>query len=583
MAKENTTKKSKKLESSLKATSWNELSSPETGTATGPGEDKSVGAGRSLLAKSSGKPLGSNQNYRNTTRSKMPSAASLLAQLTEHNDFFDMVVDIIPSSIYLAGNPANADENEALENKYYKKNNDAQSKERRRAQAKIEKRNKFHPQLAEGTVQRKTRVEQTHNEVQHAIPLSEPAQAGTKRRVSMDSSIVNEIKRKALPGPSATAPKKIVSPISSNTSQQAPNTQESEHNMKHSNDAAEMTPSNENPADKHTTATTGNASTKQSRIEALRERLHAKIAELKQRSSSKKRKEGDVSGEGENPDHSSKKRQRREEKKVLAKQLKKKVGNTPATSNAVFSNMPNSSSSRHLDDPLSDLSKLDFGRLAGFDNMAQASSLSNYQQANKALANLSKPKNLQKMLADALANKEKLQALQQSASSQDQQKATNITWSQTFKEADGQKHVSQQQDPKKIAKAIQRKAVKKQKSQKVSSHREISWSLRQHLNLTLLHLFFPYRIQAWQSRIEQTAASQSERQKIRNHNLNARKQGGKTGASLSKKRIATESGGEKKRPGNRAGFEGRKPDFLNSPAGGGKANKKPASATGKHH
>jgi 60S ribosome biogenesis protein Rrp14/Surfeit locus protein 6 len=498
MGKEKKLKKSQKLDSSSNVASRSEISGPETSSdSAGTIENKSKAPGDEMgsPAKSSSKPLGSNQNYQNTASSKIPSAASLLAQLTEHNDFFDMVVDIIPSSIYLAGNPAVADENEATENKYYKKNNDAQSKERRRAQAKIEKRNKFHPQLAEGTVQRKTRVEQTHSEGQHAIPLSEPAQAGSKRRVSMDSSIVNEIKRKVVPGPSATAPKKIASPISNNKSKQVASAKEREHSMNRSHDAAEMTPSNDSPADKHTTTgTTSNASTKQSRIEALRERLHAKIAELKQRSSSKKRKEGDVSGEGENVDHSSKKRQRREEKKVLAKQLKKKVGNTPATSSAVFSNMPNSSSSRHLDDPMSDLSKLDFGRLAGFDNMAQASSLSNYQQANKALANLSKPKNLQKMLADALANKEKLQALQQSASSQDQQKATNITWSQTFKEADGQKHVSQQQDPKKIAKAIQRKAVKKQKSQKVSSHREISWALTRHLNLTLLHLFFPYRI-----------------------------------------------------------------------------------------
>jgi hypothetical protein len=47
-----------------------------------------------------------------------------------------------------------------------------------------------------------------------------------------------------------------------------------------------MTPSNTGPADKHTTQRTA--------IQRLREPLHAKIAELKQRSSSEKSTDGDV-------------------------------------------------------------------------------------------------------------------------------------------------------------------------------------------------------------------------------------------------------------------------------------------------
>jgi hypothetical protein len=117
-------------------------------------------------------------------------------------------------------------------------------------------------------------------------------------------------------------------------------------------------------------------------------------------------------------------------------------------------------------------------------------------------------------------------------------------------------------DPAVIKKAIKRKAKKKVASAK-----------------------------AWNSRIEKVHDAVSERQRIRSHNIDQRKLGGATAANLSSKRIVTDKDstttegggdggkdakGEKRRRlgphSNRAGFEGKKNDFINgkhSSDGGG--------------
>lgn len=94
--------------------------------------------------------------------------------------------------------------------------------------------------------------------------------------------------------------------------------------------------------------------------------------------------------------------------------------------------------------------------------------------------------------------------------------------------------------------------------------------------------------------MDQTRDKIDERQSIRNHNLKQRGIGGNAGANLSSKRIkdaeagvdnGTGAGGEKKakRPrqgphaGGRAGFEGKKQDFINKgkeKGGGSKKNVK---------
>ena len=97
--------------------------------------------------------------------------------------------------------------------------------------------------------------------------------------------------------------------------------------------------------------------------------------------------------------------------------------------------------------------------------------------------------------------------------------------------------------------------------------------------------------EAWKSRMEQTKDKMDDRMSIRNHNIKQRAIGGMAGANLSKKRIkddekketdgagGKEGGDKKKRPrqgphAGRAGFEGKKQDFINKGKGNGKKDVK---------
>jgi len=253
-----------------------------------------------------------------------------------------------------------------------------------------------------------------------------------------------------------------------------------------------------------------------SRIEVLRAKLHAKLAE----------KRGQ---RPEDPNTVSKRAARRAEKKKrqdeAMKRKKKAHTHDDGTNNKTYK----VGKSTDISDPTADLAQLDFGRLAGLNK----ASSSNYSKANKSLANLGKSKNLQKMLADAEAKQQRLQELKQSEKDEDKEKAAKMEWSDAIKEASGDRV---KDDPTKLKKALKRQVAKKTKSAK-----------------------------AWKSRMDQTQQKIDERQKIRQHNLTKRKEGGAVGANLSKKRIITDDDktGGGKRAAGRAGFEGRKQEFLN--------------------
>jgi DNA excision repair protein ERCC-4 len=272
------------------------------------------------------------------------------------------------------------------------------------------------------------------------------------------------------------------------------------------------------------TSTNGNNTDKKSRIEALREKLHAKLAE--------KRGNRPV-----DPGSVSKRAARRAEKKKRQEEAIKR-NKKKATSNAEKNSGSNkrlklSSKGAETADPSVDLAQVDFGRLTGMNPVGNG----NYNEVNKALKNLSKSKNLEKMLADAESKKQRLEELKKSHKPEDKEKAANIAWGDAIKEATGERV---KDDPSKIKKALKRKASKKLKSAK-----------------------------AWKTRLDSTQQQMDERQKIRNHNLSRRKIGGSAGANLSSKRIETDTtkaGGDEKtksRRLSRAGFEGKKQDFLN--------------------
>jgi hypothetical protein len=338
--------------------------------------------------------------------------------------------------------------------KYYK-GQSKESKEARRAKSKQAKRAKLDPSLAETTTQAKARLEGGENSV---APHS------------------------AMPAPA--------SPEHPETTTEAETTE---------------APPPTAPVDG------------QSRIEALRAKLHAKLAE----------KRGQRPAD---PNTVSKRAARRAEKKKrqeeAANRKKKAHTNADSSSSKKYKAV---GASAGADDPAADLAQLDFGRLAGLNRP----SASNYHSANKSLANMGKTKNLQRMLADAETKRERLEELKKSQKEEDKTKAANIAWGDTIKEAAGDRV---KDDPAKLKKALKRQVAKKTKSAK-----------------------------AWKSRTEQTQQKMGERQKIRNHNLQKRKQGGAAGANLSSKRIAPDDKDKDKggRKGPRAGFEGRKQEFLN--------------------
>ena len=260
---------------------------------------------------------------------------------------------------------------------------------------------------------------------------------------------------------------------------------------------------------KNTSSTTED---NKSRIEALRAKLREKLAEKRGQRPS-------------DPNVVSKRAARRAEKKKRQEEAaKRKKRASSQAENSQTKKFRLDSASTSAADPATDLANMDFGRLAGLNQ----SSNDNYQKANKSLANMSKTKNLQKMLADAEEKKRRLEELKH-GTEEEKQKAQNIQWGDAIKEASGERV---KDDPAKLRKALKRREAKKKKSAK-----------------------------AWKSRMDNTKEKMDERQKIRSHNLNKRKLGGSAGANLSKKRIATE---DEKTQKSRPGFEGRKQGFLNN-------------------
>eukprot|EP00978_Attheya_sp_CCMP212_P013349 scaffold33587_cov52-Attheya_sp.AAC.1 len=266
-----------------------------------------------------------------------------------------------------------------------------------------------------------------------------------------------------------------------------------------------------------------------SRIEELRARLRAKIAEKQSQRPNTETGAAAV----------SKRAARRAEKERRVQEAKQKNHTKVITKHTTMKLKDNS---QHLIDQLQNASKetdlqgIDFGGIAGLTKKA-------HYLDNKSLSNANKKKSLERLLEEAETKKKRLQELKASGDAVDKAKAQKMEWGDTLKEASGQKIVK----PEQLKKALKHKIKKKAKSAK-----------------------------AWNSRLEQTKDALDERQKIRNHNLDKRKLGGAIGANLSKKRIEAADGeGDSKAPaskrsrmgphsGNsRPGFEGKKQDFIN--------------------
>ena len=252
-----------------------------------------------------------------------------------------------------------------------------------------------------------------------------------------------------------------------------------------------------------------------SRIEALRELLHAKLAVTRGT-----RPVVDPSTISKRAARRAEKIQRKEDAVQRSKAAGTKVKDAKkafvlATPNAIVTRKE-------------DLETLDFCKLAGLNRTPE-----NFKN-NKSLKNINKKKNLELMLQKAVEKRDQIAHLKD-GTEDEKKKAATLQWGEALKEASGDRV---KDDPSRLKKALQRKVSQKEKSQK-----------------------------AWKSRMDQTRDKMDERQKVRNHNINKRKEGGSAGANLSSKKIKDDAkeGEEKKtRKMSRAGFEGKKQDFLNN-------------------
>jgi hypothetical protein len=418
------------------------------------------------------------------------SQQALLQELQEGNAFFDTVVDMIPAKLYVAGQSG-----DDFNPKYFKGQH-KESKEIRRHQAKSAKRAKLDPSTAETTTQTKQRLEGDRG----VLPLKATPPAPTA---------------------SATATAPATPVLKSPPPTAAASTPEEKKEEDDATPKPDSTPVTVTP----TPALTDN----KSRIDALRAKLHAKLAEKRGQRPS------DPNVVSKRAGRAAEKKKRQEE----AKAKKKKNAHTKAETEDKNGKPKSFYESAALNnDPAQDLANLDFGLLHGLNNKQSSEQ---YQKQNKSLRNLSKSKNLEKMLADAETKRQRVQDLKQSTDEQDKIKAANIQWGDVIKEASGERV---KDDPTKLKKALKKKAAQKTKSAK-----------------------------AWKTRMDQTQQKMDDRQKIRSHNLKQRVEGGKVGANLSNKKLVqtedkTAVEGKKPRAGpragaGRAGFEGRKQEFLN--------------------
>lgn len=430
-----------------------------------------------------------NENARRTEKmadksQSNDSTGSLLKhleqQLLEHNEFFDMLVDMIPSKLYISG--ASGDD---FNPKYFKGVAES-SKEARKLTAKTAKRQKLNPQEAETTVQTKARLDNDEKDIDN----NDQFENSNKTEKSHLQTAV------AIEASSDDGPLLVVSEG-------------------------------------------------QSRIEALRAKLQAKIAAHQQKGGTNNVNKSGSNNTAPDAEAVSKRAARRVEKNRRREEAKKRKSHSATTTPVTGTKSYQVTPSSDADTMLNDLQHLDFGRLTGLDQNKIGSTKKNYLESNKALQNLSKGKNLHKLLADAEAKRIRLEELQKSTQPEDKEKANLMEWTDTFKEADG---VRVKADPAKLKKAIKRKDAVKRKSQK-----------------------------AWKTRMDQQKTTAQNRQEIRTHNIKARKQGGSLGANLSSKKIAKEPASTATDSGrrlSRAGFEGRKQDFLN-----GSKKEKPAAAS----
>ena len=323
----------------------------------------------------------------------------LLSELQSHNTYFDNLVNSIPAKLYVAG--ASGD---AAYNPKYMHGQHKESKEARRARNKLEKDNKYNPEKRESTLDVKRRIAKEKEEM-------EEDESDVGDDVIMSDGDGEE-----------------------DDSDQTPSTSTNNKDKK-----------------KDDTSIAGFTS----RIEMLRAKLHAKMAE--------KRAAAGISDTNEaaaatNPDTSSpalvsKRAARRAEKRKrqeAAKQRNKKKLNSIAESKSKSQervikkdlggstyNAPSKSSTSQtaITTAAQDLATIDYQSIAGLKPKVDGALENKSLLALTGGSKKNKKKSLEKLLADAERKQARLKELKQSSVEEDRVKAKNIEWGEAMKVA----------------------------------------------------------------------------------------------------------------------------------------------------
>ena len=301
----------------------------------------------------------------------------LLAELESNNDFFDSVVNMIPAKLYVAG----ASENDSYHSKYMK-GQSKESKEAKRARSKIAKREKFDPEKMETTLQAKKRIQRKQEEM-------ESDDDG-------DQVMMEDEEEEKAP-PSAAGNQK-------------------------------------NEKDNSAAGNKSNAS----RIELLRAKLHAKIAE--------KRSASGITEDGAAPANSttssalvSKRAARRAEKRKRQEAAKQRKKAAPSSAhdraepqrvvNLGGSKFNEPTNKKSVTSAADDLATIDYQSIAGLKKLDP-------KFDDKSLNPKVKKKSLEKLLADAERKQQRLKELKESSAAEDKEKARNMEWGEALKVAE---------------------------------------------------------------------------------------------------------------------------------------------------
>ena len=327
----------------------------------------------------------------------------LLSELQSHNTYFDNLVNSIPAKLYVAG--ASGD---AAYNPKYMHGQHKESKEARRARNKLEKDNKYNPEKRESTLDVKRRIAKEKEEMEE----DEDNNSDVGDDVMMSDGDGEE---------------------EDNDNAQTSTSTKTQDKKKDDTSIAGFT----------------------SRIEMLRAKLHAKMAE--------KRAAAGISDTNEaaaatNPDTSSpalvsKRAARRAEKRKrqeAAKQRNKKKLNSIAESKSKSQervikkdlggstyNAPSKSSTSQtaITTAAQDLATIDYQSIAGLKPKVDGALENKSLLALTGGSKKNKKKSLEKLLADAERKQARLKELKQSSVEEDRVKAKNIEWGEAMKVA----------------------------------------------------------------------------------------------------------------------------------------------------